>query len=235
MLHNKSTAAAPELLLINTTGGEGRDRCYTFPYLVFEEAILGLFGEVNPKDVLPREDEQPNKADVLRARLANVRGDLAGLHEDLRAGYSKAVAAVLRDREQEEERLAVELQEELARPVVPAERAWKELPSLVSLIKDSDDPDAVRLKLRGVLRRVIDSVWVLTVPRGVVRRCAVQIHFTGGGVRNYMVHHRTAAYRRSERWSAESPEELIPVKLDLRRRDHAKRLAAALERMPLPG
>ena len=111
--------------------------------------------------------------------------------------YSKAIATMLRDREAEEELIAAELQEELARSVVPAERAWKELPSLLSLIENADDPDAVRLKIRGVLRRVIESIWVLTVHRGAVCLCVVQVFFVGGGVRGYMIYHKTAGFRRS--------------------------------------
>src|SRR5262249_39911819 len=87
VLHNKGTANEPELSLINATGEGGRDRCYTFPYPVFEEAVLGLLREVDPRDVLPREKETPSRAEVLRAQLGNVRSDLVGLQEELKAGF----------------------------------------------------------------------------------------------------------------------------------------------------
>ena len=32
---------------------------------------------------------------------------------------------------------------------MPAERAWNELPSLASMLSESDNPDALRLKLRA--------------------------------------------------------------------------------------
>ena len=114
VLSNNKTTAAPQLVLINASGMEGRAKCHTFPYPVFEEAILSQLREVDPHDVLPSEGDAPNKADVLRAKLDNVHSDLAGLKEDLKAGYSKSLADVLRGREQEEERLAAELTEELA-------------------------------------------------------------------------------------------------------------------------
>ena len=237
-LHNKGTGAAPQLLLINTSGVEGRDKCYTFPYPVFEKAVLDLLREVNPKDVLPRKGEEPSKADVLRQ--AGQRSFRPGRFERRPTRkYSKAIAAVLRDREAEEELIAAELQEEVSRrPVVPAERAWKELPSLLSLIENADDPDAVRLKIRGVLRRVIESIWVLTVRRGAVCLCVVQVFFVGGGVRGYMIHHKTAGFRRSGGWTVDSldPEFAAPAgkkgSLDLRRREDAAKLAEDLEALP---
>jgi DNA invertase Pin-like site-specific DNA recombinase len=219
-LHNKGTGASPQLLLINGSGVEGRSKCWTFPYPVFEWAILDLLKEVNPKDVLPRKGESPSKADVLRGRLDNARADVAGLKEDLKDGYSKALAAVLREKEEEEERLAAELLDELAKSVVPAERAWKELPSLAALVRKADDPDAARLKLRGVLRRVIDSAHVLIVPKGATRFCVVQFHFTGGGRRDYLIAHRTAAFRRTEWWDGWSLNDVLKTgALDLRQAD----------------
>jgi hypothetical protein len=230
-LHNKATEKRPELLLINTSGVQGRGKCWTFPYPVFEEAVLEQLREVDPKDVLRRQGEAPGRADVLRAKLANARADVAGLQDELKAGYSKALAAVLREKEQEEERLAADLLDELARSVVPAERAWKDLPSLASMIKKADDPDELRLKLRGVLRRVIDSASVLIVPRGATRLCAVQFFFTGGGRRDYLILHRTAGFRRTAAWGCRSLASVVRAgDLDLRDRDHAVRLEARLTR-----
>jgi DNA invertase Pin-like site-specific DNA recombinase len=228
-LHNKGTAAKPELVLLNAAGVDGRGRCWTFPYGVFEEAVLGQLKEVDPADVLPRRQEAAGRLDVLRAKLVAVRHDLTALKADLAEQYSKALAAVLREREQQEEKLAAELQEELAKAVVPAERAWGELPSLVDLIRDGGD-DA-RLKLRPVLRRVIEEIWVLIVPHGAWRSCAVQVHFTGGACRSYLILHRAAANRRpAQTWVRSFAQAGVPADaLDLRKRQHAARLLKALD------
>jgi DNA invertase Pin-like site-specific DNA recombinase len=234
VLHNKGTADEPELSLINATGEGGRGRCYTFPYPVFEEAVLGLLREVDPRDVLPREKESPSRAEVLRAQLGNVRRDMAGLQEELKAGFSKALAAVLRGREAEEERLAGELQEELARSVKPAARAWKELPPLVDLVREAADPDAARLKLATVLRRTVGEAWVLIVPRGSYRLCAVQVFFDGGARRDYLILHQTAGYRRKGGWWVRSLAGVTAEGgLDLRDRRQALSLAKDLERVSL--
>jgi hypothetical protein len=229
VLHNKGTAAEPELVLVNAKGNGGRSRCYTFPYFVFEEAVLGLLREVDPGEILPREGEAPSQADVLRAKLANVRQDIARIQEDLKAGYSKALVGVLRNLESDEERVASELQEELARTVKPAARAWRELPSLIDLIRRSDDPDDVRLKLRSVLRRVVEGMWVLIVSRGSFRFACVQMFFVGGERRDYVILHQTAGYRRKGGWWARSLADAAALgPLDLRQPDHARRLEKAL-------
>jgi DNA invertase Pin-like site-specific DNA recombinase len=227
LLHNKGSSEAPQLLLINASGEGGRDRCYTFPYGVFEEKVLGLLREVDPREVLPRPAEAPSRADVLRARLAQVRADIASLKSDLKPGYNKALAEVLRDRSDEEEKVGQELQEELAKAARPAEKAWRDLPSLVDMIRSADDPDAVRLRLRPVLRRVVERMQVLIVPRGAWRICAVQAHFTEGDARrDYIIMHRTAANRRPERCEAKALA--FAGERDLRDRKDAAKVEKAL-------
>jgi DNA invertase Pin-like site-specific DNA recombinase len=227
VLHNKGTAKKPALLLINVGGADGRGRSYTFPYYVFEEAVLRFLHEVDPKDVLPKEGEAASRADVLRATLENVRRDIAGLKGDLKEGYSKALVAVLREKEDEEEQVATALQEELARAVRPLARAWKELPGLMGMIREGGDE--TRLRLRPVLRRVIADARVLIVPRGVWQLLALQLHFTGGACRSYLIVRQHAGFRRPGGWKAFSLAEVAgPGDLDLRRPADAAALEAWL-------
>jgi hypothetical protein len=233
VLHNKGTAAKPELILVTATSEGGRGPGYTFPYPVFEEAILSRLKEVDPTDVLPDAKAEANRADALRAQLAAARQDMADLKADLVREYSKALASVLREREAAEEKTAEALQEELAKSARPAERAWKDLPSLVDLIRrDGDDG---RLKVRGVLNRVIEGIWVLIVPRGSYRACAVQVCFTGGGRRSYLITHQTAGYARAGGWSCRTFADDVPRgdSLDFRKRRDAAKLVRELERLVL--
>jgi DNA invertase Pin-like site-specific DNA recombinase len=226
-LNNHGTGERPDLVLVNAAGMDGRSGCWTFPYRIFEDAILGLLREVKTADVLPRE-QAVSRAEVLRARLENVRGEIAKLQEDLGQGYSKALAAVLRGQEDEEERLSGELQEELARSVRPAARAWEEFPSLVDMLRKAADPNAARLRLRATLRRSIEGAWVLLVRRGCRRLCAVQVYFQGGARRDYLVVYKAAGKHRPGGWSAWSLAEKVEAgDLDLRRPEHA----LALERL----
>jgi DNA invertase Pin-like site-specific DNA recombinase len=231
MMHNKATKKCPETYIINTTGTEGRSRCYTFPYGLFERAILSKLAEIKPRDVLPKAKERQSRADVLRARLQEVRRNLAGLKDELNAGFSKTIAAAVRDQERLEEQVANELQEELSRTVKPAERAWGEFPGLVEMIEGAADPDDVRLRLRTVLRGIVEEMWVLLVPRGSYRLCAVQVFFVGGAVRHYLFLHQTAGFRRKGGfWKPKSDAgPFTPADLDLRKREHAQDLTQVLE------
>jgi DNA invertase Pin-like site-specific DNA recombinase len=226
---NKGTGAAPKLALMNMTGEGGT--CYTFPLGKFETALLSYLRELNPRDVLPRDEAAPpNAADVLRAKLKNIREDLAGLQADLKARYSKALAAVLREKEDEEEAIAGELQDELARQARPLEREWEGLPTLVELA----GTEGGRLRLATALRRLVREAWVLIVPRRSYRFCAVQLFFEGGARRDYLVLCQGAAYRRPGGWWARSLADVAgPGDLDLRNRDHAARLEKALAEVPL--
>jgi DNA invertase Pin-like site-specific DNA recombinase len=225
---NKATGQAPKLSLMNVTAEGGA--CYTFPLGVFEGAILSLLREVDPRDVLPRQGQGPGRADVLRAELRNVRQDLAAIKEDLHRKYSRHLAEVLREKETEEERVAGELQEELARQASSLEKDWRELPTLADLA----GADEGRLRLAATLRRVIEEVWVLIVVRGSYRFCAAQIFFAGGARRDYLVLNQSTGFNRPGGWWARSfADALGPADYDLRRREDARQLEAALAALDL--
>jgi DNA invertase Pin-like site-specific DNA recombinase len=234
VLHSKGTAEKPQLVLASAKGVDSRSRVYTFPYPVFEAAILSLLREIDPADVLPRGPAGPCRADVLRARLADARRQVEELTAELKSGFSKALARVLREQEALEEATANELQEELARSARPAGKCWADLPSLVDLLRQAEDPAAARLKLRAVLRGVVEEVWVLTVRRGRHILAAAQVFFRdGGGRRDYLINYRAAGNHSPGGWSARSLSEAIePGDLDLRQPDHAGRLEAALSALP---
>jgi DNA invertase Pin-like site-specific DNA recombinase len=221
------------LMLEGAGGANGRGKSQTFPYDVFEEAILGQLREVNPADVLPTpETDKPKTVDVLRAKLANIRADIAGLQADLKQAYSRALAAVLREKEAEEEQTAGALQDELAASVRPADKAWEELPSLVDLIREQGDE--ARLRIRGVLRSIVQEARVLLVRRASYTLAGVQVYFTGGAVRHYLVVYRTACPGRPRSWWCRSLASVAnPADLDLRRREDAAALAEVLAEVNL--
>jgi DNA invertase Pin-like site-specific DNA recombinase len=182
------------LALFNAAAANGRAPWQSFPYDVLETAVLGQLAEIRPEDVLPRTTEQPNKAEVLRATLKQIRGDIAGFVADLKKGHSKHLSALLVDLEKEEERIAGLLQDELAATARPAEKAWEQLPSLVDMIRVHGDE--ARLKIRSVLRSLTEEIRLLLVRRGSWLLAAVQCFFVGGATRHYFIAYQSAAYRR---------------------------------------
>ena len=215
-IHNRGTTTSPQLVLVNYASHSGRARTQTFPYDVFETAVLSQLAEVKAADVLPRRQaEKPSTVEVLRARLKNVRADIAQLQADLRGGYSKHLSVVLREKETEEERIAGELQDELMKSVRPAEKALEQLPGLVEQIHK--EGDAARLRIRPVLRSIVEEARLLLVRRGSWLIAVVQFFFVGGGVRHYTVVYQAAGNNRPRDWWPWSAP-FADADLDLRRR-----------------
>jgi len=198
LLHNKGTGAKPiSSSSIASGNGGNAERSYTFPYFPFEEAVLKCLREINPSAVLPPAETGPSRADAIRAKLTNCRQDIASIKKELEAGYSKGLADVLRKMEATEEVAVNELQDELARTARPLARSWEECPTLIDAIRQSPDPERARLKLRAALRAIVETAYVLIVPRGSWRLVAVQFYFTGGSTRSYLIAHQTAGFRRA--------------------------------------
>jgi DNA invertase Pin-like site-specific DNA recombinase len=223
---------ADGLKLVNVAARNARAVMTTFPYPVFETAILGKLAEISPASILPKEKEHIATVGKLRAKLASIRQDIASLQASLKKGYSKALDAVLRDREAEEEKVASELQDALARSVMPTERAWNELPSLVEAVERHGDE--ARLKIRTILGSIVEDARLLLVRRGSRLIACVQFFFTGGAVRHYLVVYQVANRGRPQSSSCRSLADLHdPAELDLRRREDAAALEAVLTEMDL--
>jgi DNA invertase Pin-like site-specific DNA recombinase len=232
VLRNRRSAERPQLVLVNATGHGSGEKAYTFPYPVLEEAILGRLAELDPEDVLPKQGTA-GRAEVLRAKLKNVRADIAALQDDLKAGYSKALAEVLREKEQDEQQVAGELQDELAKSVRPAERTWAEMKSLLALVHQGGD-DA-RLRVAVALRRLVEDTRVLIVRKGSWSLCAVQLYFEGGASRSYLVAHQSRANGREGGWWAKSFADVgANDTLDLRKPAHVSKLEKFLATVALP-
>jgi hypothetical protein len=82
--------------------------------------------------------------------------------------------------------------------------------------------------LRAALRRIVDSIWLLVVPRGQDRICAIQVWFAGGKRhRDYLM-----LARRNGQWGAWSLAAVtVPADLDLRRQADAAALEAELQNL----
>src|SRR5262249_54845394 len=116
---------------------------------------------------------------------------------------------------------------------------WGECQSLAAALDSAPDPDDARLRLRSVLRRMVAGVWMLVVPRGRDRLAAVQIWFAGEKrSRSYLVLHRPPLANARARvdgawWVRSLAEAGLPGALDLRKRDHVRRLGKALDEVEL--
>jgi hypothetical protein len=109
----------------------------------------------------------------------------------------------------------------------------------LAAVKNAADPEDARTRLRSALRRVVEEIRLLVVPRGTDRFAAVQVYFTGDGSRTYLIfyrpaHHGYGGRREAKWWPLSLPPSLTAGTLDLRDPADVTDLAAALEAMPLP-
>jgi DNA invertase Pin-like site-specific DNA recombinase len=215
------------------TGADG-GKAASVPFEVFEQAVLGLLREVDPRELLPPSGEA-DEVLTLAGELSAVEARVAQLEAELAEGGDvPALARVLRQLEARRKDLADRLADARLRAASPASEAWGEAKSLLDVIAEAADPPDAKLRLRAVLRRLVDAVWLLVVPRGRDRLAAVQIWFAGGEQhRDYLIFCRPSRanqHGRSEGlWRALSLADVTsPGDLDLRKPNHAERLEAFL-------
>jgi DNA invertase Pin-like site-specific DNA recombinase len=186
--------------LCSVEANDGRVPMVTFPYRVFEWGILSRLKEVKAADVLGAEPEGESAtlaAELARktARLKDLEAAMAGDDGDVKA-LVDAAKTVARQRQV----LLRKLAEARGKEANPRGEALAEMQTLIDLAADPHN----RLRLRSLLRTVVESVQVLVVPRKAVRLAAVQVTFAGGTFRTYLLDYRPAGNGRKESRTVDS-------------------------------
>jgi hypothetical protein len=200
----------------------GVGRSVGFPVAPFQEAILRALKEVDAADVFggpPPSD----KAARLARELAVARGQLAEIGEGLLKAYSDTLAKAAQAREAEIAGLVAE--EAAARATSPPDEALGEAKQLIDALGSADS----RARLRSALLRAIESVQCVMAARGRSRLAAVQIHFKGGGRRNYVLAWSPGWPTRA---ASGTPEEGVPWH-DFRVRANAENVLELLQDWPM--
>jgi DNA invertase Pin-like site-specific DNA recombinase len=197
---------------------EGRG--VTFPYPVFERAVLSMLREIDPGEVLGRRDG-PDEAMALAGELARVDARIDELEAELDNGDVAALAKALRRLEGRKRELSERLAQARSQAASPLSATWGEYQTLADIIGRAPDQEDTRSRLRAVLRRMVDTVMCLFVAKGHWRLAAVQVWFTGDGHRDYLIAHTA---RPVEQVHVRSFAATGVTGLDLRKPAHAKRL-----------
>jgi DNA invertase Pin-like site-specific DNA recombinase len=219
-------------VLLNTAAAEGRSPGWSFPRDTFERAVLTLLREIDPHDIL--NGGAPDESLALAGRLAAVEGELSEASAFMDAhGFSPTIGKRVTGLEARQRDLAGELAEARERAAHPLSEAWGEAQTLIGALEAAPDPQGARVRLRAKLRQVVDSVWLLVVPRGRSRLCAAQVWFAGGEEhRDYLILHTppkaNGRARTEGRWWARALKHAGAGPLDLRRREDAEALAGWL-------
>lgn len=179
-------------VLLNSWSRERKATAYTFPYDTFERAVLSCLREIDPDEVVS--PVPITEVSVLQGELNDLRERKVALALALRdVGNIAAVAAELKKVEDREQDLLAQIDDSAERVAVPRSDAWRTMQSLVDVLDTAEDREDVRLRLRAALRRNVDTIHVLVVPRGRERLCAVEIDFAEGGRRNYLIRRHPTA------------------------------------------
>jgi hypothetical protein len=219
-------------VLVNTASADARAACRSFPFPTFERAIFSMLAEVQPHDVMGREDG-PDEVQILSGELARVEAKIAELEAELLKVSVATLSKVLARLEVDKADLVAKLAHARQKAVHPLSEAWGAAKSLLATLDGAPDPTDARLRLRSALRRLVEGIWLVVVPRGRDRVAAVQVQFAAGGRRNFVIFHRpahaNASARRESCWWARSLVDTVALGgLDLRIRAHAERLERAL-------
>jgi hypothetical protein len=220
-------------VLSNLSGAEGRSNTRSFPYAPFEAAVMSLLREIDPQEVLGR-CCGPDPVQVLSGQLAQVEESVAVIEGELnRHGESAVLFRRLRVKEDEKRALTERLAEARQAAAHPLSEAWRECRTLAAVLDSAADADDTRLRLRSALRRIVTDIRLLVVARGVTRLGSVQLWFTNGGRRDYLIVYKPARSngkaRQEPRWWARSLATVHnATDLDLRDCNHACRLAEVL-------
>jgi DNA invertase Pin-like site-specific DNA recombinase len=195
---------AYQRVLLNTNASEARECLFSFPFASFESGILSLLREIDPRDVLQGSNGHDDLM-TLEGELGQVESAIVSLVADLDAhGESPALYARLRAKETRKAELVEQLAVARQKAANPLSAGWVETQSILAVLDSARNPLESRLRLRAALRRIVESIYLLIVPRGRMRLAAVRIDFNGGSHRDYLILHRAAKPGGQPSWEARS-------------------------------
>jgi hypothetical protein len=144
----------------------------SFPNDVFKPAVLSSLRELDPKDVML--EENIGESTSLAASLVRTESSIEAIVSEMEQhGESATLFKRLRLKESEQLELSTKLAEARLRERNPKSAAFAEMVTLAAFAASEQH----RLRLRELLCTIIESIWVLIVPRKSHRLCAVQIFF----------------------------------------------------------
>jgi hypothetical protein len=226
-------------VLVTQKSNEGGGVARSIPLHVFEDALFKCLKEIDPHAIL-NGDDGPDETLALGGELEQVRAAIAAIEAELdEHGESPTLYRRLRTKEDRERDLVARLAAARERAAHPLSETWGQAQTLMDALARASDPIDARLRLRAALRRMIDRVYLLVVPRGRTRLAAVQVWFAGGKrCRNYLITHRLGRGNKTARtpacwWVRSFADAPVRGSPDLRNLKHALALADVLQRVEL--
>jgi DNA invertase Pin-like site-specific DNA recombinase len=207
-----------------------------FSYDILEEAVLSLFAELRPSDIVG-DDGQANDR---RAEIAALSSAVLDIDSRLEQARGRATATNdfdslldLIQHLQAERKATIERRAALEQACdgqTPA--TLGEAQSLIALLARGSDGDRAELrrKLKRHLRTLVERIYILLVRRGNVSLAAMQAFFRGSHQRrDFLIASKGGTKHAPGWWAARSLSDVIdPEDLDLRQEGDVKALAKLL-------
>ncbi len=153
------------------------ERITTFPYFVFERAILHELREINPKEILDGANGH-DEVTALDKEFGAIESEIEQMNADMDAnGFSPTIAKRVRAAEARLATVGRQLEAARQKAANPLSAAWGEAKTLLAALDGASDNEDARVRLRAALRRIMHSIWLHVVPRGRERYCTIQVWF----------------------------------------------------------
>lgn len=207
----------------------------TFKAKPFEESILTALSEVKVSDIAPESGSAAARVEAMRGQLADVESLTAKWRSKMDDPNTvDVVSAKLSELAAKGKAIAAELAEAQREASSPFAESWGAARAAGKGLED-DNSDEARERYRAALRRTVENIWVLLMPAkdASIRIAAVQIWFTTGAHRDYLIGYKPG--RGKQQSEAIEPQSFAAAGLpdiDLRDPEQAKRYALALESIP---
>ena len=182
----KGEDATHERILVSYKATIGQDKQISFPYKVFEDAILTTLHEIDVNDLtLPT--PSVDKVAILSAELDEVNATLKNLQAAIESGSNLATAlAAATNLEARRTKLKEQIEEAEREASTREADSLREIQSLLGL----KEPE--RIKLKSKIRKVIFEIWAVFFAEGSTRYAFLQLYFRRDGVRSIVIYHKPA-------------------------------------------
>jgi DNA invertase Pin-like site-specific DNA recombinase len=205
------------------------------PYIAFEQALLSLLAELKVEDIVGPRNGFQREAEAASAALTAVNHKITTLQAKAKDAEDPSIYFGILDQLARDRKTAQAALEQAKQKVAnEGGDTLGETQGLLRLLAEAGDKERedLRRRMKAALVRLVESMRVLPVRRHrTLLVVAVQVFFRGRGRRrDYLV-----AINRGSEWSCRSLADAAPRQgdLDLRKPEHARRLAEALETIDL--
>ena len=160
-------------VLVSYLSTLGKGNFVSFPYAIFEKAIIGTLREIDPAEL---QSKTIDKVAILLAQKEEVDSKLLKIQEALLTESELSVLIeAAKKLESTKRALAEEIEKAQLEQSVKETQLLNEIGSLLSLANQNDYD--LRTRLKSHIRQLITEIWVVFHSEGSTRFAFIQIYF----------------------------------------------------------